>query len=74
MLAVVLFAVLFLMECDVRLNGLAWQLCFLVLPGCIFGGNPPEGTEDWQIHEEGEEEPCLEASSYAKGEVARDAH
>lgn len=73
LLAVVRVAVFGLVELEVVLDGLAGKLGLFVLAGSKFRREPPEGAEDGQEQDNGEEEPCLEAHAPAPCDVAGDA-
>lgn len=70
-LSIVGVAVLLLVELEVVLNGLAGELGLVVLAGGNLGGDDPEASEDGNVQDEGKEEPCLEASAEAPGNVPR---
>ena len=72
LLAVVGITVLILLECEVVLDVLARQPGLLVLAGRELGGQPPEGTENRQAQEQGEENPCLEATTQLPGKPGGD--
>lgn len=69
LLAVVGITVLLLVELEVVLNVLARQLGLLVLAGRELGGQPPEGSQNGQSGEEGEEDPSLQATTNLPGEI-----
>lgn len=73
LLSVVCILILWLLEFQVVLNGLSRKLGFLVPAGSEFGGEPPEGTENRQEQDEGEENPGLEAHTPAPCDVCGDA-
>ena len=72
LLAIVGVTVLLLLECEVVFDVLARQPGLLVLAGRKLGGQPPEGTENGQTQEQGEENPCLETSAQLPGEPGGD--
>lgn len=72
--AIVAVSVLLLVERQVVFDGLVWQLGLLVLSGSKLRREDPEGREDREIHEQGEKEPCLEASTQTPGEVGGNAN
>jgi len=72
-LAIVALAVLLFVEAEVVFNGLLGQHDFVVLAGRVLGREDPEGSEEGQVHDQGEEDPCLEAASEGPGDVARHA-
>lgn len=69
LLAVVSVAVLLLLEFQVVLDVLAWQLGLLVLARRELRSEPPEGTKDGQSCDQSNEDPCLEATTQLIGEV-----
>jgi len=69
LLAVVCIAVLGLVELEVMLNGLAGQLGLFVLARSELGGEPPEGAQDGEEQNKGEEYPGLEAHAPAVCDV-----
>lgn len=73
LLAVVCLAVFLLGKLQIVFDGLARQLGLLVLAGCKFRGDPPEGTKDGETSEEKEEDPGLEAHAHIVGKPCRDA-
>jgi hypothetical protein len=71
LLAIVLLFVLRLVEREVMLDGLAGELGLLVLSRSVLRRNDPERTKNWQVHNQREENPCLEATTKLPGDVSR---
>ena len=72
-LSIILFPILFLVECQVLLNALPRKLGLLILARGIGGVRGPEGGEQRDGGEEAEEDRCLETAADLPGEVVRNA-
>lgn len=69
--AVVLGLVFGTVEGEIVLNWCTGVLGLLVLAGSVSRSNGPEGDEDWEAGQDGEENPCLETAIDLPGEVPR---
>lgn len=65
--AVVLLPVLLAVELEVGLDGLARELGLVVLPGRHAGCDGPEGHQDGDRGQDGEEDPCVESTADLTG-------